>query len=89
MSRILTITFSAVTLCAASLPTMAGPDSYSDKRNPDPITCQVRPVQTMALLKEQVCKRQSEWARMTRAGFADGGQPTQTMAWPWQYSNSR
>ena len=90
MHRILIMTISASMLagCAASLPRTAAADAYSNKPNPAPITCEVRPIENMALLKEQVCKRQSEWARMNRAGFADGGQPNQTVVWPWEYSNS-
>ena len=64
MSRILKITLSALTLCAASVPTMAAPDANSDEPNPNAITCQVRPIQNMALVKDRVCKRNSEWARM-------------------------
>ena len=74
MSRILTIAFSAVTLCAASLPTMAEPDSHSDKRKLDPITCQVRPLDGMALVTGKVCKSDSEWARI-KEGFAPGFGP--------------
>jgi hypothetical protein len=75
MSRILTITLSMLTLCAASVPTMAGPDAYSDKRNPDPITCQVRPVEGMAQVKDKVCKRNSEWARMNGDSRFAGPEP--------------
>jgi hypothetical protein len=90
MNRILIMTISALMLagCAASLPRTAAADAYSDKPNPDPISCAIRPIQNMALLEERVCKRRSEWASMNRAGFADGGQPSHTVAWPWEYSNS-
>jgi hypothetical protein len=75
--------------CASSSPRTAAVDAYSDKPNRDPITCESRPIHNMALLEEQVCKRRLEWGRTNGAGFADGGQPTQAVAWPWEYSNSR
>ena len=68
MRLVLTITFSALTLCAASLPAMAARDTHSDSRNPDAITCQVQPIRGMAQLRgKPVCRRNSEWARMSAA----------------------
>ena len=81
MSRILTAALLALTLCAAAVPTMAGPDAYSDKRNPDPIICDVQLIESMAQVKDKVCKRKSEWARGNRLEFrnyagAETGVPT-------------
>jgi hypothetical protein len=75
MSRILKITLSTLTLCAASVPTMAAPDAYSDRQNPNAITCQVRPVEGMAHVKDKVCKRNSEWARMNGGSRFAGPEP--------------
>ncbi len=91
MSRVLTAALLVLTLSAPALPTMAGPDAYSDKLKLDPITCQIRPIPNMAQLQEKVCKRSSEWARIDAgprfAGeglgpYAGDGMPSTNLSQP-------
>lgn len=57
MKLILTIALSTLIIGA---PALAEPA----KEDPNATTCKVRPLEGMAEVKDKVCKRNSEWARM-------------------------